>query len=130
MRGEVSEKERLLQSFEAFRRALFDCDVEALGGLIAPDYQGFDPDGRPQGRDAILAAYRPGGVKLEAYDVDDLDARIVGEVGWITGLGRVRGGWGEHAFDHHVRFVDLHVLTGERWQLAYSQVTPLGTPEA
>lgn len=125
--GEVSEKERLLQAFEAFRRALFDCDTGALDALIAPDYQGFDPNGQPQGRDVILSAYRPGGVRLEAYDIEDLDARVAGEAGWVTGIGRIRGAWGEHVFDHHVRFVDVYVRSGERWQLAYSQVTPLLT---
>ncbi len=123
----MNEKERLLQAFEAFRRALLDCDTGALDALIASDYRGFDPNGRPQGRDAILSAYRPGGVRLEAYDVEDLDARVVGEVGWITGAGRIGGAWGEHVFDHSVRFVDVYVRSGERWQLAYSQVTPLLT---
>ncbi|MEW6336471.1 MAG: nuclear transport factor 2 family protein [Acidobacteriota bacterium] len=125
--GEASEKERLLRAFEAFRRALFDCDVDALDALIASDYQGFDPDGQPQGRDAILSAYRPGGVRLEAYEVEGLDARVAGEAGWIAGTGRIRGAWGEHVFDHHVRFVDVYVRHGERWQLAYSQVTTLAT---
>jgi hypothetical protein len=122
----VGSEERLLSAFERFRKALFDSDVEALRDLIAEDYQGFDPQGRPQSKQMILEAYRPGGVALDRYDVEDITTRIIGDVGIVTGTGRVEGRYAEFRFAHHVRFVDLYVHRGGRWQLYLGQVTPLG----
>ncbi len=122
----MGSEERLLSAFECFRKALFDSDVAALRALIADDYQGFDPQGRRQSKEMILEAYRPGGVALDRYDVEDIQTRIVGDVGIVTGTGRVEGRYAEDRFAHHVRFVDLYVHRDGGWQLYVGQVTPLG----
>jgi len=122
----MGDDEKLLRTFERFRKALFDCDVAALRAMIADDYQGFDPEGRPQGKDIILEAYRPGGVALERHDVEDLRTRLVGDIGIVTGTSRVEGRYGESRFAHHVRFLDVYVWRGARWQLYAASVTPLG----
>lgn len=123
----MSDKENLLSAFERFRKALFESDIETLRAMIAEDYQGFDPQGRAQGKEMILEAYRPGGVALERYDVEDLRTRIIGDVGIVTGTGCVEGRYAEYRFAHHVRFVDLYVHRDGRWHLYLGQVTPLGT---
>jgi ketosteroid isomerase-like protein len=122
----MGSEEQLLSAFERFKKALFDSDVAALRALIADDYRGFDPQGRPQSREMMLEAYRPGGVVLDRYDVEDLRTRVIGDVGIITGTGRVEGRYAECRFAHHVRFVDLYVHRDGRWQLYLGQVTPLG----
>ena len=121
----MDSKKELLSLFENFKQALLHCDSDALRQMIAEDYRGFDPQGQPQGRDTILEAYRPGGVKLDAYDVEELEARIIEPVGMITGKGRIRGKYVDYDFEHLVRFVDLYIQRGGHWQLYYSQVTPL-----
>ena len=121
----MDSKTELLSTFEEFRQALFHCDSDALGQMIAEDYRGYDPQGQPQGRAMILEAYRPGGVKLDAYDVEELEARIIEPVGMITGKGRIRGKYVDYDFEHLVRFVDLYIQRGGQWQLYYSQVTSL-----
>ena len=121
----MDSKTELLSIFEKFKQALFHCDSAALRQMIAEDYQGFDPQGQPQGRNMILETYRPGGVKLDAYDVEELEARVIERVGIITGKGRIRGKYASHDFEHLVRFVDLYVQRGGQWQLYYSQVTPM-----
>lgn len=78
----------------------------------------------------ILEAYRPGGVTLDAYDVEEIDARIIAPVGMITGKGRIRGKYAGYEFEDLVRFVDVYIDRGGRWQLYYSQVTPLGEGRA
>lgn len=121
----MSLEEQLLLTFESFREALFDSDAKALREMIAEDYLGFDPQGQPQDMKMILEAYRPGGVKLNQYNVKDLETRIIGDVGIITGQGRIQGTYASHEFGHHVRFLDLYVLRDGRWRLYLSQVTPL-----
>ena len=123
----MSSEEHLLLVFDRFREALLASDSGALREMIAEDYQGFDPQGQPQNLTMILEAYRPGGVKLQRYDVEDLETRIIGDVGIITGSGRIEGRYAEYEFSHHVRFLDLYVQRDGRWQLYLSQVTPLGS---
>lgn len=101
------------------------CDSDALEKLIAQDYRGFDPQGQAQNKDMILEAYRPGGVQLHAYDVEELETRIIESVGIIMGKGRILGQYGEYRFEHYVRFVDVYVHRDGHWLLYYSQVTPL-----
>ncbi len=122
----MSSEEQLMLTFDRFRDALFDSDTKALREIVAEDYQGFDPQGQVRDYEMVLEAYRPGGVKLEAYEVEDLEKRIVGDVGIITGKGRIQGTYAEHEFAHHVRFLDLYVQKNGRWRLYLSQVTPLG----
>ena len=105
----MSAEEQLLLTFERFKEALFDSDVETLREIIAEDYQGFDPQGQPQDLKMILEAYRPGGVKLDRYDVEDLEMRIIGDVGIIIGKGCIRGTYADHEFEHRVRFLDMYI---------------------
>jgi len=115
-----------LLTFERFKEALFDSDAEALREIIAEDYQGFDPQGQPQDMKMILEAYGPGGVRLDRYDVEDLETRIVGDVGIIMGRGCIRGRYADHEFEHRVRFLDMYIHREGAWRLYLTQVTPLG----
>lgn len=121
----MDSEERLLRTFERFRKALFDCDASALQDMIAEDYRGFDPQGQLQDKAMTLEAYCPGGVKLERYDVEDLEIRIIENVGIIIGTGRIQGMFAESAFAHHVRFLDVYIDKEGHWRLYVSQVTPL-----
>lgn len=116
---------RLTSRFEQFQRALLRCDTGALGDLLADDYRGIGPRGEPSDRKMTLEAYRPGGVRLEVYEVAEVESRIFGPIGLITGEGRIHGEFGGTEFEHRVRFVDVYVDRGADWQLCYSQVTPL-----
>jgi len=122
----VSAEEQLLLTFERFKKALFDSDAGALQEIIAEDYRGFDLQGRPQDIEMVLEAYRPGGVKLDRYDVEDLELRILGDVGILTGRGRIRGTYADHEFEHRLRFLDMYICREGAWRLYLSHVTPLG----
>jgi hypothetical protein len=121
----MQTEEELLLAFHKFREALFQSDVISLRDIITEEYRGFDPRGQPQDKKMTLEAYSPGGVKLQRYDVEDIEIRIIGEVGIICGKGIIQGLFGEHEFRHNLRFLDLYVRRDSRWQLYLSQVTPL-----
>ena len=121
----MNDRETLLNTFEKLRKALFDCDVQALQELIAEDYTGYDPAGNPQDLKMTLEAYQPGGVQLDRYDVEDVEVRIVGEIGIITGKGYIHGTFADAEFEHDLRFLDLYIMRDGSWKLYLSQVTPL-----
>jgi hypothetical protein len=115
----------LLTAFDRIKEALISSDVDSLREMIAEDYCGFDPKGDPGDRGLILEAYAPGMTKLDKYDVEDIETRIVGEIGIISGKGYIAGSWGEIEFSHDLRFIDVYVKREESWKLYLSQVTPL-----
>jgi hypothetical protein len=55
--------------------------------------------------------------------------RIVGDVGLVMGLGTLSGTYGEHQFEHELRFLDVYVRRGSTWRLSVSQVTEVGRAE-
>ena len=121
----MSENENLLDTFNKLRDALFSCDVQMLKELMAEDYVGYDPHGNPQDLKMTLEAYQPGGTKLDTYDVEEIETRVIGEVGIITGKGYIHGTFAGCEFEHNLRFIDLYILREGRWKLYLSQVTPI-----
>ena len=123
----MNDKEILLSVFEKVRKALFDCDVQALQELIAEDYVGYGPAGDPQDRKMTLEVYQPGGAKLDTYDVEGVEVRIVGEIGIITGTGYIHGTFADAEYEHYLRFLDIYIMRDDSWKLYLSQLTPLGS---
>ncbi len=124
MTGSVPDSD-LLAAVHAFFTAELRGDVASLERLLAPDYQGFDLAGHPQDRDAVLAPYRTGTVKLEQLTPTDLHTRRFGDIGLVTGRSLIRGHTAGKAFDLRHRFLDVFVLRDQRWQLVASQVTTM-----
>ena len=116
---------KLLTAFEGVRTALLNNDSAALIGLVADDYCGFDPNGGRHDRDMMLQAYGPGGVELDTYETGDVTSQVIGDVGLLMGVGKLRGKYGEHQFKHNLRFLDVFVRRGGSWLLLVSQVTEI-----
>ncbi len=121
----MSDRTGLLETLDKFREALFANDVTTLNLLMAEEYVGYDPLGNPQDKDMSLDAYQPGAVKLDKYDVENVESRVIGEVGIITGKGYIHGTFAGSEFEHNLRFLDLYIHREGRWQLYLSQVTPV-----
>ncbi|HSB52912.1 MAG TPA: nuclear transport factor 2 family protein, partial [Gemmatimonadales bacterium] len=47
-------------------------DIPALGLLLAADYRGYDPSGRPQDREGVLRGYAKGGVQVTSLRQSEL----------------------------------------------------------
>ena len=125
----MTRAEDLMRAFEETRQALLRNDAVALNRVLADDYCGVDPSGGTQDRAMMLAAYGPGGVQLHTYETSDVATRIVGDVGLVMGVGTLSGTYGEHQFEHELRFLDVYVRRGSTWRLSVSQVTEVGRAE-
>lgn len=113
----------LLSAFNAVREALMSCDTESLKSLYDEEFRSHTVRGEVEGRAAVLEAYRPGSVRLDIYEVDDLAAEVVGEAGILTGRGWISGVFENVEFRHHVRFVDIYRWRDGRWRYYFSQST-------
>ena len=115
----------LLETFDKLRDALFDNDARILNLLIAEEYIGFDPLGNPQDKKMSLDTYKPDAAKLDKYEAEDVEVRLIGDVGIITGKGYISGTFEGFEFVDLTKAFLPSYHRELRWQLYLSQVTPL-----
>jgi ketosteroid isomerase-like protein len=118
-------REGLLAAFRAVRDALVAGDRAAILELYAEDFRSHSLRGDVEGRDAVLEAFGPGGVKLDMFEVEDLAVEVFGDVGLLTGLGQISGRFEKTEFRHRVRFVDIFLRRDGRWRYHFSQSTEI-----
>jgi ketosteroid isomerase-like protein len=121
----VSSEASLLEAAGRLAEAERRGDLQALAQLVAADYIGYDPAGRPQDRSRVERAYAEGTVRITTLGQRDLHARVIGETGLVTGVSTYRGRQGEESFDFTLRFLEVYAWRGGRWQLVASQDTRL-----
>ncbi|MCI0511784.1 nuclear transport factor 2 family protein, partial [candidate division KSB1 bacterium] len=126
---DMTSEAAVLDAFHQIRAAFFACDATAIKNLIAENYYGINIYGQIDNRDMILEAYRPGQVRLEQFEVDDLQVRVFGVIGIMTGKGSICGRFGNDRFEHQFRFCDTYLYDNNRWQLMISQGTPIIHPD-
>lgn len=115
----------LLETAERLASAEQMGDVPTLEQLLAVDYRGYDPSGRPQDRAGVLQSYADGRVRLTTLRQSDLRARVLGDAGVVSGVNALRGYHGTELFDFRLRFLDVYAWRDGRWQLVASQDTRL-----
>jgi hypothetical protein len=121
LRSEAS----LLDAASRLARAEQEADLAALQELLASDYQGHDPAGRPQDRAGLIRALTSGSVKVAQLRQSQLTARVIGDVGLVSGVNALLGEEASIRFDFRIRFLDAYAWRDERWQLIASQSTYL-----
>ena len=121
----MTEKEQVLGTFNAINNALMSNDTKALKELIAENYRGFNLRGGVEGKELILEAYKPGGVRLHQLDVKDVVVEVIGDVGIVTRQGYISGDFGAHNFAHNVRSLEIYVKRGSKWKYYISHVTEI-----
>ena len=119
----------VLGLFERIRLAMLANDAETLRACVAEDYQGSDAAGRAHDRDVMLAAYGPGGVRLDVFEISEMRTRSWSDTVLLTGLARIHGYYEGIEFDHTLRFLDVYARRGGSWWLAASNATDVvGAP--
>jgi ketosteroid isomerase-like protein len=121
----VSSEASLLDAAQRLAEAERRADLRVLEELMAEDYQGHDPVGRPQDRAGVVQAYAEGGVRVTALGQSDLRVRVIGEVGLVVGVSAYEGRHGAQPFGFRLRFLDVYAWRDGRWQLIASQDTHL-----
>jgi ketosteroid isomerase-like protein len=121
----LSSEASLLDAAQRLAEAERRGDVHVLEELVAADYTGYDPAGRPQDHPGVMRAYAEGGVRVTALGQSDLRARVIGDVGLVAGVSALQGRQGEEPFDFRLRFLDVYAWRDGRWQLVASQDTRL-----
>jgi hypothetical protein len=122
---DLNDSDAVLSVSEMIRTAMINNDGEVLERHVAEDYRGSDAGGHSHDRDLMLAAYGPGGVSLDLFEVDEVGARGWGDTALLEGIARIRGHWQDQTFAHRLRFLDVYARRHNRWVLVASQSTDI-----
>jgi len=99
-------------------------DADAVGCILADEFQDADPNGKLLDRTQTLAQIpqrRPGKNILS-----ELDPHVFGDFGYIRGLATLVDGQGKTIA--RVRFTDIYVYREQRWQALAGQESLLTEP--
>jgi ketosteroid isomerase-like protein len=114
----------LIQLEQAWAQALEVHDADAVGCILAEEFQDADPDGKLHTRAETLAQIphrRPGKNILS-----ELDPHVFGDFAYIRGLATLVDGQGKTKA--RVRFTDIYVYRGQRWLAVAGQESLLSEP--
>ena len=114
----------LIQLEQTWAQALEVHDADAVGCILAEEFQDADPDGKLHTRAETLAQIphrRPGKNILS-----ELDTHIFGDFGYIRGLATLVDGQGKTKA--RVRFTDIYVYRDQRWLAVAGQESLLSEP--
>jgi len=123
--NDLNPVDSILETAERLAQAERSGDVATLEQILAPDYQGYDPAGRPQDRAAVLRGYGAGRVRMAGLTQTQLQARVLGDAAVVAGVNAVQGHDGPDHFHFRLRFLDVYAWREGRWQLVASQDTLL-----
>ncbi|WP_294391813.1 nuclear transport factor 2 family protein [uncultured Sphingomonas sp.] len=114
---------------DAFVHAQEQGDGTALDRLLARDFLFVRSSGRVGDRRDYIDGFTAPGMKLEPLVVTDrLFQRLSADVVIVGGEARLRGTENGRPLAQHYRYSDTLVRRDGRWQVAYSQITPLPLP--
>jgi ketosteroid isomerase-like protein len=114
----------LIQLEQSWAQALEAHDAEAVGCILAEEFQDADPNGNLHGRAETLAQIphrRPGKNILS-----ELDPHVYGDFGYIRGLATLVDAQGKTLA--RVRFTDIYVYRDQRWLAVAGQESLLSEP--
>jgi hypothetical protein len=120
--GSVEEVKNV---FNRQRNALLNNDLVLLKEIYPPDYEGYNILGGIEKRDLIFQFYKPGGVKLDRFDAENLNVEVFGNVGIVSGVGIIHGRYLDQEFGHRIRFIDIYLFRKDKWQCYRSQSTEI-----
>jgi hypothetical protein len=111
----------LIQLEQNWAKALEHHDADAVGCILAPEFQDADPEGKLHDRAETLAGIpnRHPGVN----QLSELDPHVYGEAGYIRGMATLVDGNGQ--VKAKVRFTDVDVYRDGRWLAVAGQETLL-----
>ena len=119
--AEQEIRQRETRRFEAIVRA----DVAALEDILSDDLTYTHTNCVFETKGEFIAKIKSGQLKYEIFAPEDIRVRVFGETGVLTGLARVKVQVKGEQLSFQLRFTDVYVKKGDRWQMVAWQATRL-----
>jgi len=105
-------------------KAWVDGDREFIEATLTDDWSVTDLTGRVLSKSQVIAeGFETGARKIESGAIDDVKVRLLGETAVVTGRTTATGNYEGNSVTVKLRFTDVCVKHGDRWQIAASQAT-------
>jgi hypothetical protein len=121
-------REALLAVNAARFAAMVHRDFSGLDTLLAPELTYVHTDGALESKAEFLATLRTGRLRYQSITPDDLQARLYGEMGVVTGRSRMQVRAEQEVLRFSIRFTALYRRRGTGWVLVAWQATRLPGP--
>jgi len=117
---EAADKDQVRDLEKSCVAALVKGDFHALGDIFSENWALVDAAGQVHKRDEIFKALSGGDLKFFAYDLGDMDIRVVGDTAVVIGHGHPRGQFHGEDFEENEVFTDTFVRAGGKWHCLLS----------
>ena len=126
-KGQIEQELTKLEQDRA--QATVKGDTAFIDQNTADDYTFISPRGALRTKAQILADFKSGEIKLQAYDLDDLKARVYGDTAVVTGRSTQKGqAYGQDAAGQY-RFTRVYVKQDGKWKAVAFQSTRVAESE-
>ena len=105
--------------------AMVGGDVAALEEILSEDLTYVHATATFETKTEFLRRLRTGELKYQAMDPESQDVRVYGSTGVVTGIARVQVLSGGKPLTFRMRYTDVYVKRGNRWQMVAWQATRL-----
>lgn len=119
--AEQEIRQRETHRFDAVVRG----DIAALDDILSDDLTYTHTTGVYETKAEFLAKLKSGQLKYEAFTPEDIQVRVYGATGVITGVTRVNVQVKGEPLRFRLRFTDVYVKQGDRWRMVAWQATRL-----
>lgn len=101
-------------------------DRATIERIIAPEWTSTGPDGTITTRAQVLADVFERGIhRIQQVDIDNVRVRVFGDAAVVTGRTHGVGSVSGTSYDVRIRFTDVFVRLGSRWQAVASHASLL-----
>jgi ketosteroid isomerase-like protein len=119
--AEQEIRRRETRRFEAVVRG----DFAALDDILSDDLSYTHATGVHETKAEFIAKLKSGQLKYESLTPEDILVRVYGTTGVVTGVARVKVRVKGESLSFQLRFTDVYVKKGDRWQMVAWHATRL-----
>ena len=123
----VGTEQELIALENSWKEAVVKRDAATLQRLYADDYISTDQEGLvwDKTQDIAIDTDNAGPSRVTSFKLDDLKARVYGDVAVVTGRNTSKGTFFSRQVSTKSRFTDVFVKRNGRWQCVANQTTAI-----
>ena len=124
----AGDKRELTQLVKDLNRAVVNADIAFLERALHQDYVHIRPRGTVENRAQYLENRKTGGVDYESRGVEEVQVLLYGDTAIVTYRCPAKGKDQQGTIDEQQRSTHVFIRRDGRWQIVYSQHTPIQKP--
>mgnify|MGYP000459011554 FL=1 len=125
MLPENNAEAQTLQAERDFLLAHMNCDVVALGRLMADEAAQINSVGRVVSKAKVIASFDSGERHWDEAHSNEFRVRVYGETAVVIGRWQAHGISTGQAFEYSPRYLSVWIWRDGRWQMTVDQSTDI-----